>query len=144
MVSLFLCHTLQLLLFLDEKNGNRKLSQAFIRLLSHEMCNSLLATARKQRPVKARADCMKLKEQRDEKKRKADLELQLNLEKTSYEIIETLFLYEKYENGNCWRTVDEVNEGLEKISSSTAKKCALKDNITIYVKDLRWTMHHTK
>ena len=144
MVSFFSCHALKLTLFLNEKNGNRKLSQASIRLLSHEMHNSLLTTARKQRTVKARVDYMKLKEQRDEKKRKADLELQLNLEKASYEIIETLFLYEKYENGNCWRTVDEVNEGLDKISGSTAKKCALKDNITVYVKGLRWTMHHTK
>ena len=58
------------LLPLDEKNGNRKMNQASIRQLSQEMCDSLLETARKQRPIKARADYMKLKEQRDEKKGK--------------------------------------------------------------------------
>ena len=55
-----------------------------------------------------------------------------------------MFLFEKYEKGHCWRTVDEVNEGLEKIKSVGAKKSALKENITVCVKGFRWSMCHTK
>ena len=102
-----------------------------------EIHDSMLIMARSMRVEKARRDFHRLKEQRAEKRRKDEIALQERIEKASADHVETLFLYEQYVQGECYKTVEEVERGLAAISSQTGKVKELKKHITIYVKGLR-------
>jgi len=95
------------------------------------------------RPHKARRDLLRLKEQRAEKRRKDKIALESRMSKVSEDHIDIMFLYERYTQGECWRTVEKVNDKLIKIKGKTSIRNILKDQITIYVKGLGWKEYHT-
>jgi len=53
---------------------------------------------------------------REEKKRKQELALSERIDKYNEEYIEALFSHEKFTNGLCWKTKQEVDQGLEVMS----------------------------
>ena len=95
------------------------------------------------RVEKARKDFHRLKEQRAEKRIKDELALQKQMEKASVEHVEIMFLYERYVQGDCCKTVQQVEQGLAKINTQTGKLKVLKNNITMHVKGLGWSEYHT-
>ena len=115
-----------------------------VRTLDPIMYNCLLLTARKNRLSKARSDLSKLKAQRNHKRDKEELLLQMNLEKASEKFIDVMFYYNKYIEGKCWMSVEDVEHGLSNIKGIVAQRDTLKDMITIYVKGLQWNQYHTK
>ena len=62
-----------------------------VHMLSDAMCDSLLQMARDVRPAQGRIDIVRLKAQREEKRRKDELALQDNLSKASEDHIEAWF-----------------------------------------------------
>ena len=103
----------------------------------------MLIMARSMRVEKARRDLQRLKEQRAEKRRKDELALEERMEKASEEHAEILFLYEQHVQGECYKTVEDADQGLATISSQAGKLKELKKHITIYVKGLGWSEYHT-
>ena len=65
------------------------------------------------------------------------------MRKASEDQIDIMFLYERYTQGDCQRTVEKVNDELIKIKRKTSMQNTLKDQITIYVKELGWKEYHT-
>ena len=65
------------------------------------------------------------------------------MEKASAEHVEIMFLYERCMQGDCWKSLEEVDQGLACISGQLAKRNTLKKHITIYVKGLGWHDYHT-
>ena len=70
-----------------------------VRTLDPIMHNCLLLTARKNQASKPRSDLSKLKAQRNKKREKEELLLQMNLEKASEKFIDVMFYYNKYIEG---------------------------------------------
>ena len=85
----------------------------------------------------------RLRDQRAEKMRKDELALQCRMKKSSSDHADTMFLYERHVQGNCWTTVEQVEVELSKIKGITAQRNTLKDQITTHVKGLKWKEHHT-
>ena len=77
--------------------------------LSPAMHDSLLHMARNVRPAQARIDNIRLKAQREEKRRKDELALQDNLSKASEDHIEALFRWSKHVNGEFWTSEEQVH-----------------------------------
>ena len=127
-------------LYLDIINNERI---GIMHKLSTPMYNSLLIMARNFRPHKAKQDTLRLKASRDEKRKRDELALELNIEKASAKHIETLFRWEKYEKGEFWTTEEEVIAHVSQVEGVTAKRNTLKDKITDYVKGFGWDEYHT-
>ena len=72
-----------------------------VRTLNPIMHNCLLLIARKNRASKARSDLSKLKAQRNQKRKKEELLLQMNLEKASEKFIDAMFYCDKHAQGKC-------------------------------------------
>ena len=108
-----------------------------------ELYDSLLLMARHLRPYKAQEDLRKLKEQRREKIRKEELALEVSTEKASESYIERLFLWERYDNGECWMNEVQVRSEVAKIPDKGRKRSTLKNQITIWVKGCGMSEHHT-
>ena len=102
-----------------------------------EIYNSLLHVARSLRPIKAKEDSLRLKEHRHAKSLKEELSLKKE-EKSCEGYFDILFLWNLHEDGKFWRTEQQVEEELLKISGIKAKRNALKEKITIYVKGLEF------
>ena len=103
----------------------------------------MLILAREKGKLKARRDLVRLKEQRAEKRRKDELAMKQQLVKASEEHVENMFLYDMCIQGECYKTVDEVERGISGILTQTGKLKELKRVITIYVKGLGWSEYHT-
>ena len=54
--------------------------------------------------------------------------------KASHSCIDKFFLWERHENGDCWRTEEIIELELGLISRAIDKKTAIKNQITIWVK----------
>ena len=70
--------------------------------ISTAMCNSLLRMARNVRPAQARIDNIRLKAQREEKRRKDKLALESNLSKANEDHVEAFFRWDKNFNREFW------------------------------------------
>ena len=95
------------------------------------------------RVEKARRDFHRLKEQRAEKRRKDEIAFRDQMEKASADHVDMLFLYEQHAQGECWKTVEEVERGLTVTQTKTGKVKELKKQITMCVKGLGWSEYHT-
>ena len=115
-----------------------KLSGNFYQLL-FQMHNSMITMARRMRVEKARKDFHRLKEQCAEKRIKDELALQQQMEKASVEHVEIMFLYERFMQGDCYKTVQQVEQGLAAINTKTSKLNVFKKNISTCVKGLGWS-----
>ena len=56
------------------------------------------------------------------------------MEKASVEHVEIMFLYERFMQGDCYKTVQQVEQGLAAINTKTGKLNVLKKNISTHVK----------
>ena len=73
------------------------------------------------RQSKARSDSHHLKEQREEKLRKEELLLELNLEKSREKFVETIIYCDEHAKGDLWKIVEDANEDLDTIKGTIAK-----------------------
>jgi len=92
--------------------------------------------ARRYDKSQKKEDILSLEAQREEKRLKQEMIEKKNLQKASKEHIETLFLYEKWIDGKCWTSPQEVEDGLDEMRTKGGKLEMLKLNINIYVKGL--------
>ena len=79
------------------------------------------------RPIKAKEDTYRLKEQRDVKKIKDKLALKYQAEKASEDYIELLFLWNLYKECKYWYTKVQVNIELDMLSGITSRRSILKE-----------------
>ena len=82
--------------------------------------------ARSFRTIKARRDTERLKQQRDHKRKKDEIALEIKNDKASEACIEVLFLWHSYEDGKCWLAVEQATFELSKLSGKVAKRNAIK------------------
>ena len=107
------------------------------------MHTSLLAMARRLRPHKAKADFNRLKQQREENRKKGELLLTLQERKVCEEHVDKLCLCNLHANNKCWKSEAEAQEGISNMSGVTVAKESLKHVITICVKGLGWDEYRT-
>ena len=62
--------------------------------------------------------------------------LQASYEKASKVCISKMFLWERYEAGQYWLTEEITEEKLDLIPGVVAKRAAIKDQITMWIKEL--------
>ena len=65
------------------------------------------------------------------------------MDKASAEHAELMFMHERFVQGDCCRTVEQVEQGLAAITTQTGKIKVLKNNIATCVKGLGWSEYHT-
>ena len=65
------------------------------------------------------------------------------MEKASVEYVEIMFLCERFVQGDCCKTVQQVEQCLAAINTKMGKLNALKKNISTHVKGLEWSEYHT-
>ena len=56
--------------------------------------------------------------------------------------IDSLFLYEKWKKNECWKTQEDVEQGLEKMETKGGKIESLKDNMNVHAKGLGLKQYH--
>ena len=122
---------------------NATKSLGIIHRLPAPIHNSLLIMARNLRPRQDREDSIRFKAQRDEKRRKNELALAMNLDKAIEEHVDILFRWDKHLNREFWNSEEQVNNELSKIKGVVAQRNTLKDKITEHVKGLGWKEYHT-
>ena len=132
--NFFILHSVTNFFFIETNNTDHEIG--ITHQLSHEMHASLLAMARRLRPHKAKADFNRLKQQREEKRKKGELLLILQERKVCEEHADKLYLRNLCANNECWKSEAEAQEGISNMSGVTVAKESLKHVITIYVKGL--------
>ena len=69
--------------------------------------------------------------------------MHLGVEKANEDYIDRIFLWERFQAGECWMTREEFNMRLEETPRKGAKLSSLKDQITFWVICFRIIEHHT-
>ena len=122
------------------KKGNKgtQTDGGLFHMLSNEMRTALLLVARRDAEKVQKFDTQALDKQRDEKEKKEQIKLKYNMDCATESFIDAIYYHEMYNSEACWRVSRDVDRGLKKLKSNTAKINALKENIRMRVLGLGW------
>ncbi len=109
----------------------------FVRI-SRKPLLSLLTMCMEDAPATQAQDREALSKQRQAKQQKEELMLEKGLTTAQELYIDALYYHEMFHSPACWKKATDVNRGLRKLTSKSAKLEAVKENIRMRVVGLGW------